>query len=58
FLTFWREPLTSERMFQEHGIAKSFIIGEAPQRVQVILLDTRWAREPLKKRGLLERVSL
>ena len=58
FLTFWREPLTSERMFQEHGIAKSFIIGEAPQRVQVILLDKRWAREPLKKRGLLERVSL
>ena len=57
FLTFWREPLTSERMFQEHGIAKSFIVGEAPQRVQVILLDTRWAREPLKKKGLLERIS-
>ena len=52
FLTLWREPLTSERMFQEHGIAKS-IIGEAPQRVQVILLDTRWAREPLKKKVCL-----
>ena len=57
FLTFWREPLTSPRMFQEHGIAKSFIVGEAPQRVQIILLDTRWAREPLKTKGVFARIG-
>ncbi len=55
FLTFWREPATSERLFQTHGIAKSVIFGNEPQRVQVIVLDGRWNRDPLTTVGWMER---
>ncbi|MAC33381.1 MULTISPECIES: phosphodiesterase [Idiomarina] len=55
FLTFWREPVTSERLFQEHGIAKSVVFGTEPQRVQVIVLDGRWNRDPLNTVGWLEQ---
>ena len=55
FLTFWREPATSERLFQEHGIAKSVIFGNEPQRVQVIVLDGRWNRDELEQVGWMER---
>lgn len=57
FLTFWREPISSPRMFQQHGIAKAVVFGEAPQRVQVILLDGRWNRDPLAQVGLVERMK-
>lgn len=55
FLTFWREPATSERLFQSHGIAKSVIFGSEPQRVQVIVLDGRWNRDALSQVGWMER---
>lgn len=55
FLTFWGEPVTSSRTFQQHGIAKSVIFGAAPQRVQVIVLDGRWNRDPLTSVSWLER---
>ncbi|AVJ56566.1 phosphodiesterase [Idiomarina sp. OT37-5b] len=57
FLTFWREPISSPRMFQQHGIAKSVIFGDAPQRVQVILLDGRWNRDALSRVGWFERLK-
>ena len=57
FLTFWREPISSPRMFQEHGIAKAVVFGEAPQRVQVIMLDGRWNRDPLTRVGWVERLT-
>lgn len=57
FLTFWREPISSPRMFQEHGIAKAVVFGEAPQRVQVIMLDGRWNRDPLTRVGWVERLK-
>lgn len=57
FLTFWREPISSPRMFQDHGIAKSVIFGNAPQRVQVIVLDGRWNRDPLPLKGWFDRLQ-
>jgi len=57
FLTYWREPISSPRMFQEHGLAKSIIIGNEPQRVQVIVLDGRWNRDVLTQVGWFERVA-
>ncbi|WP_404399847.1 alkaline phosphatase D family protein [Idiomarina seosinensis] len=55
YLTFWREPATSSRMFQQHGIAKAIVLGSAPQRVQIIVLDGRWNRDPLPRVGWFER---
>lgn len=55
YLTFWREPASSSRMFQQHGIAKSMVLGSAPQRVQIIILDGRWNRDPLATVGWLEQ---
>lgn len=55
FLTFWREPATSPRLFQQHGIAKSVVFGAAPERVQVIVLDGRWNRDALTPVSWLER---
>lgn len=57
FLTFWREPVGSPRLFQEHGLAKAVIFGQAPQRVQVIVLDGRWNRDPLSQVGWTERMA-
>ncbi len=41
FLDFWEEPANSPRRTQE-GIYTSYTIGDAGQRLQVILLDTRY----------------
>lgn len=56
FLTFWREPISSPRMFQQHGIAKAVIFGESPHRVQVIVLDGRWNRDALTEVDWFERI--
>ena len=55
FFDLLAEPATSERLFQEHGIAKSVIFGNEPQRVQVIVLDGRWNRDELEQVGWMER---
>jgi alkaline phosphatase D len=47
FLDFFGEPATSERWHQDGGIYTAYHYGPAGQRVQVILLDTRWSRSPL-----------
>ncbi|MFZ5781573.1 MAG: alkaline phosphatase D family protein [Pseudomonadota bacterium] len=47
FLDFWNVPATDVRRSRE-GIFDSRIIGPPGMRVQVILLDTRWFRSPLK----------
>lgn len=57
FLTFWREPISSLRMFQQHGIAKAVTFGKADQRLQVIVLDGRWNRDSLAKVGWFERIT-
>lgn len=46
FLSFFGEPMASPRWSRE-GIYTSYYYGSAPQRVQVILLDLRWARAGL-----------
>jgi alkaline phosphatase D len=47
FLKFWNVPATDVRHTRE-GIYDSRIIGPPGMRVQVILLDLRWFRSPLK----------
>jgi alkaline phosphatase D len=47
FLDFWKVPETDVRRTRE-GIYDAYVIGPPGQRVQVILLDMRWFRSPLK----------
>lgn len=47
FLDFFGEPRNSERRTREGGIYTSYQYGPRGQRVQVIMLDTRWARTPI-----------
>lgn len=53
FLKFWKVPATDIRRTRD-GIYTSQIIGPPGMRLQIILLDVRWFRSPLKptdKRG-------
>jgi alkaline phosphatase D len=50
FLDFFKIPKDSPRRTQE-GVYSSALFGPTDQRVQVILLDTRYHRSPLKRRG-------
>lgn len=45
-LDFFGEPVDSPRR-RHDGVYDSIVIGSAPRRVQIILLDTRWFRSPL-----------
>lgn len=47
FLDFWKAPASDVRRTRE-GIYDSHIIGPPGMRVQVVLLDVRWFRSPLK----------
>jgi len=47
-LDFWGEPGGSERRRRDSGIYTAYNLGPPEQRVQLILLDTRWNRSPLK----------
>ncbi|MBW7883118.1 MAG: alkaline phosphatase family protein [Caldilineaceae bacterium] len=49
FLDFFGEPAASERRLREGGIYTAYTYGPAGQRVQVILLDTRWDRSPIHR---------
>ncbi|MFK7820922.1 MAG: alkaline phosphatase D family protein [Planctomycetaceae bacterium] len=55
FLTFWEEPKTSAR-WTRPGVYESYLRGPVGKRLQVILLDTRYFRSPLK-RGPTRRVG-
>jgi alkaline phosphatase D len=48
FLDFWKAPAGDIRRTRE-GIYDSRIVGPPGMRVQVILLDVRWFRSPLKR---------
>ncbi len=48
FLKFWRVPPGDPRR-SRGGLYDARIIGTPGRRVQVILLDTRWFRSPLKR---------
>jgi alkaline phosphatase D len=50
FLEFFKEPSDSPRRTRP-GVYGAWVFGPAGQRVQVILLDTRYFRSPLKKAG-------
>ncbi|MEZ4865428.1 MAG: alkaline phosphatase D family protein [Caldilineaceae bacterium] len=49
FLDFFGEPANSERRLRAGGIYTAYAYGPPGQRVQIILLDTRWDRTPLTK---------
>lgn len=49
FLDFFGEPADSERRLRADGIYTAYRYGPVGQRVQVILLDTRWNRSPLTR---------
>ena len=48
FLDFFGEPENSPRRSQEGGIYTAYEYGPKGQRVQLIVLDTRWARTPIE----------
>ncbi|WP_421998427.1 alkaline phosphatase D family protein [Reyranella sp.] len=47
FLDFWKVPADDMRRRRE-GLYESWLRGPAGQRVQIIILDTRWFRSPLR----------
>jgi len=47
FLDFWKDPDNSQRRKRD-GVHSAAIFGPEGQRVQIILLDTRFFRSPLK----------
>lgn len=49
FLRFWKEPAASPRR-RRAGLYDAKVFGPVGRRVQVILLDTRTFRSPLKRR--------
>jgi alkaline phosphatase D len=49
FLDFFGEPPDSERRLRNGGVYTSYLYGPQARSVQVILLDTRWDRSPLKR---------
>jgi alkaline phosphatase D len=49
FLDFFGEPAGSERRTRDGGIYAAYLYGPKNQRVQVILLDTRWDRSSLQR---------
>lgn len=49
FLDFFGEPANSERRLRDGGIYTAYTYGPPSQRIQVILLDTRWDRAPLRR---------
>lgn len=48
FLDFWGEPADSPRRARD-GVYASYVFGPSGQRVQLILLDLRYNRTPLRK---------
>lgn len=57
YLNFWREPMISPRYTQQSGINYSLHFGKEENRVQVIMLDTRWQRDSVKKVSLLDQAK-
>lgn len=53
-LDFFDEPEGSPRRTQEGGIYTSYEYGPPGKRVQLLLLDLRWNRDPLARVGALE----
>ncbi len=48
FIHFWRLPADDPRR-QREGLYCAYQLGQQGQRVQIILLDARWFRSPLKR---------
>lgn len=57
FLDFLGEPADAPRRRQA-GVHAGYLFGPAGQRVQVLLLDTRYHRSPLKKHGVKRQAGV
>jgi alkaline phosphatase D len=57
FLDFFGEPANSERRLRDGGIYTSYAYGPPQQRLQVILLDTRWDRSPINRVSKQEQAA-
>jgi len=57
FLDFFEEPADSKRRLREGGIYTSYFYGPPEQRVQVILLDPRYDRDPFKAVSRAEKAE-
>src|SRR5690606_17117394 len=53
FIDYWNEPYNSERYYRYDGLYGVYWLEHEQGRVQVIVLDTRWNREPLKRTNWL-----
>lgn len=56
-LDFFAEPADSPRRTQDGGVYTARILGPEGRRVQIVLLDLRWNRTPLKKVDVLGRIE-
>ncbi len=54
-LDFWNVPDDSPRRTQEGGIYTSYYFGEGDRRIQLLMLDLRWNRTPLKKGSFIQQ---
>lgn len=48
FIEYWNEPYNTERYYRQDGLYGSMFLGEGERRIQILMLDTRWHRQPLK----------
>ena len=54
FLDFFNEPMASDQWIQESGIHTAKTFGDDQERVQIIVLDTRWNRSSIMRVTWLE----
>ncbi len=57
FLDFFGEPLGTERRLRDDGIYTAQTFGPPGRRVQIIMLDTRYARTPLLRVDFLSALA-
>jgi len=56
FIEYWREPYNTERYYRQDGLYGSMMLGEGERRIQILMLDTRWHRQPLNRAPWWQRI--
>lgn len=56
FIEYWREPYNTERYYRQDGLYGSMMLGEDERRIQILMLDTRWHRQPLNRAPWYQRL--
>lgn len=55
FIEYWNEPYNTERYYRQDGLYGSMFLGQGERRIQILMLDTRWHRQPLKRASWWQR---